>query len=269
MDKAQRMYRLPNNILRQKRSSLRTCGLHSLLLSGIIALLLAACSGATTPTRPVSKVPHPRPTPARSVGAIDFKKPVTYVALGASDAVGVGSNVPASQGYVPLIARHLAGGSHMLDLGVSGILLHEALSRELPQVLNSSPQLITVWLVANDFIGGVSYQSYISDLNSLLSQLHTKTQARIVMANLPDITRLPALRNQTPSQKTLILQAVKHWDQGIAQAATRYDVTLVDLLQDGSEITDHPEYISSDGFHPSTQGYARLANLFWQAIRAA
>lgn len=263
------MHHLPNTISQQKRSTLRTCGLRYLLLGGMIALLFAACSNATTSTRPVSKVAHPSTTPVQPIGAIDFKKPITYVALGASDAVGVGSNAPASQGYVPLIAARLPSGSHALNLGVSGILLHEALSRELPRVLSASPQLITVWLVANDFIDSVSYQSYISDLNSLLSQLHTKTQARIVMANLPDITRLPALRKETPAQKMLILQAVKQWDRGIAQVAARYDVTLVDLLRDGSELTAHPEYISSDGFHPSTQGYTRLASLFWQAIQTA
>ena len=263
------MYRLPNIISQQKHSAFTTRGIHGLLLCGIVALLLAACSGVTTSTRPVHKVSHPRPTPVRPIGVIDFRKPLTYVALGASDAVGVGSSAPTSQGYVPLIAGRLPGGSHVLNLGISGILLHDALSQELPRVLSASPQLITVWLVANDFVGGVSYQSYIDDLNSLLSQLHTKTQARIVMANLPDITRLPALRSETPARKALILEAVKQWDQGIARVATRYNVTLVDLLQDGSDLTNHPEYISSDGFHPSTKGYHRLANLFWQAIQTA
>lgn len=263
------MYRLPNNISQPEHSALTTRGLHSLLLCGMFALLLAACSGATSHTRPVSKVPHASPTPMQSTGALDFNKPITYVALGASDAVGVGSKIPASQGYVPLIAAHLPNGSHALNLGVSGILLHEALSRELPRVLSASPQLITIWLVANDFIDSVSYQSYIGDLNSLLSQLHTKTRARIVMANLPDITRLPALHNEASAQKALILQAIKQWDRGIAQVAARYDVTLVDLLRDGSELTDHPEYISNDGFHPSARGYTRLASLFWQAIQTA
>jgi len=40
-------------------------------------------------------------------------------------------------------------------------------------------------------------------------------------------------------------------------------------LQDGNELTAHPEYIGSDGFHPSAQGYARLASLFWKAIQTA
>jgi acyl-CoA thioesterase I len=87
------------------------------------------------------------------------------------------------------------------------------------------------------------------------------------MANLPDLTRLPTFGNETSDQKTRLLQAVEQWDQGIAQAAAHYRVTLINLLQDGSEITAHPDYISGDGFHPSAQGYVHLAALFWQAIQ--
>ena len=116
-------------------------------------------------------------------------------------------------------------------------------------------------------MGGVFYNDYMRDLNTLLRRLHTSTHARIVMADLPDLTRLPAFANQTPAQKAQMLQAIQHWNKGIAQLARQYIVVLLDLFSHGSEITAHPEYIGFDGFHPSTLGYARLANYFWQAIK--
>jgi acyl-CoA thioesterase-1 len=192
--------------------------------------------------------------------------PVTYVALGASDAVGIGSNIPGSQGYVPLVAAHLPKGSHLINLGISGIQLHEALSQELPLALTTSPNLITIWLVANDFIDGVAYDNYLHDLNTLLQQLHVSTHARIVMANLPDLTLLPAYANEAPSQKSQMIVAIQKWNKGIAQLAKKYGVALVDLFSQGSQITAHPEYISGDGFHPSPSGYVQLANYFWQVI---
>src|SRR5207249_4570183 len=94
-----------------------------------------------------------------------------------------------------------------------------------------------------------------------------KTRARIVMANLPNLTLLPAYGRDTPGQKARMLQNIRHWDQGIAQVAGQDKVAIVNLLQDGSELTAHPEYISGDGFHPSSQGYIRLAQLFWQVIQ--
>lgn len=256
------------NTLRHHYHLLGTRSFSYLLLCTLVALLVA-CTQATNTARPTGHAPATRPVATGTAVKSVFSKPVTYVALGASDAVGVGSNEPGSQGYVPLIAAHLPQGSHSLNLGISGIRLHEALSEELPLALNTSPQLVTIWLVTNDFVDGVSYQSYISDLNTLLLQLHAKTRARIVMANLPDLTLLPAFSHETTAQKAQLLLAIDQWDRGIAQLATRYGVTLVNLLQDRSEITDHPDYISGDGFHPSALGYARLAQLFWQAIQTS
>jgi acyl-CoA thioesterase-1 len=238
----------------------------SLWLIGLIfALLLAACSATA---QPQSIASHSQAGPTTQLTAIPLPTgPVTYVALGASDAVGVGSNFPGSQGYVPLIAAHLPNGSHMINLGISGIHLHEALTEELPLALTTSPNLVTIWLVANDFVAGVTYGDYVHDLNMLLQHLHTGTHARIAMANLPDLTRVPAFANESSTQKSQMLRAIQRWNAGIAQLAKVYGVVLVDLFIHGSELTAHPEYVSFDGFHPSPSGYARLANYFWQAIK--
>ncbi len=238
----------------------------------MLALLLicSACSAQTTGD-PVSK---PAPTaqaqqPAQPVTGQQLLAhgPVTYVALGASDAVGVGSNKPGSQGYVPLIADRLPKGSHLLNLGVSGIKLHAALQQELPLALSTSPRLITIWLVANDFVAGVKYNDYMQDLETLLKQLRGGTQARIVMANLPDLTKVPAFSRRTADQKATMLTQIQRWNAGIATVATRYHIALVDLFLRGGALTTHPEYISVDGFHPSPSGYVQLANYFWDAIK--
>ncbi|HYK83983.1 MAG TPA: SGNH/GDSL hydrolase family protein [Ktedonobacteraceae bacterium] len=230
----------------------------------LVMFVLSACAtGGNSGT--TSTVTHASRTPVATT-KVTISGPITYVALGASDAVGVGSNQPGSQGYVPLLAARLPKGSHSINLGISGIHLHEALNEELPLALATSPQLVTIWLVANDFIGGVSYSDYIHDLDSLLSQLRTHTHANLVMANLPDLTRLPVFSNQTAAQKAQMLQQIQHWNAGIATLAARYNVTLVDLYSHGSQLTAHPEYISGDGFHPSPSGYVQLADIFWQAI---
>jgi len=211
-----------------------------------------------------------RQTPTQPVtGQQALSGPVTYVALGASDAVGVGSNQPGSQGYVPLVATHLPKGSHAINLGISGIHLHEALMQELPLALNLAPDLVTIWLVSNDFIAGVPYASYMHDLDTLLKQLRAGTHARLVMANLPDFTRLPAFANLTATQKSTMVTNIKRWNAQIAVLAGHYHVTMVDLFSQNSQLISHPEYISADGFHPSPLGYVQLANAFWQAIQSA
>lgn len=236
------------------------------LLLVVILLSIACSSGGTTSSNSPSTT-QPKATGTRSPVRVHLASgPITYVAMGASDAVGVGSNQPGAQGYVPLVATHLPRGSHLVNLGISGIRLHEALSKELPIALSTSPELVTVWLVANDFVGGVTYEAYMHDLNTLLAQLHTHTHAGLVIANLPDLTRLPAFSSLSFTQKEQMLVQIKRWNTGIATAAAHYDVSLADLFSHGSELTAHPEYISGDGFHPSPRGYMRLANIFWAAI---
>ncbi len=236
------------------------------LLLCILAFIYSACSTSSTPnitSTPKLTAIATQPATAQQI----LGRPVTYVALGASDAVGVGTNQPGSQGYVPLVATHLQKGSHLINLGISGIRLHEALTQELPLALDTSPNLITIWLVANDFVGGVQYDGYMKDLNSLLQQLRAGTKARIVMANLPDLTRLPAFSGQSASQKAKTVVEIQRWNTTIATIAVHYDVTLVDLFSHQSQLTAHPEYISGDGFHPSPAGYVQLSNYFWNAIK--
>ena len=236
-----------------------------LLFTCLIIGFITACGVSGTTAQPV-KTPTPQTVQQPVTGQQVTSGPVTYVALGASDAVGVGSNEPGSQGYVPLIESRLPSGSHLVNLGISGIRLHEALARELPLALTTSPTLITVWLVVNDFVDGVPYNSYMPDLDTLLKQLRAGTKSRIVMANLPDLTLLPAFSHSSASQKAATVAAIKKWNAEIASTAARYHVTIVDLFSHNSQLTAHPEYISGDGFHPSPAGYVQLANYFWQAI---
>src|SRR5256886_12120342 len=230
----------------------RTRPIHFFCILLVFTFILTACSNVPTQSsnaHPVQQKRTTQSTPIFMPGG-----PVTYVALGASDAVGIGSNIPGSQGYVPLVAAHLPKKSHLINLGISGIQLHEALSQELPLALTTSPNLITIWLVANDFIGGVTYDNYLHDLNTLLQQLHVSTHARIVLANLPDLTRLPAFANETPSQKAQMLVAIQKWNKEIAQLAKKYAVAVCGLFSQRREINTQPRVINWGGVYPHTAG---------------
>ena len=199
---------------------------------------------------------------------------VNYVALGASDAVVVGATDPNRTAYVPIIISRLPKDAATLNLGISGETLHQALTDEMPQAISAQPTLVTVWLVGNDFKDCVSLQQYGADLNTLLTQLQQQTHAKVFVANAPDFSALPALRAQVgsgsfcgaPATLASVRSQAQQWNRVIAAAVLAHHDTLVDLFNSG--LSSHPDYISSDGFHPSDQGYLALANLFWSAIRA-
>src|SRR5579859_6808968 len=102
----------------------------TLALLTVVALTFSACAasgGTSTTATPVTRATGT----ATSRTTHLISGPITYVAMGASDAVGVGSTQPGSQGYVPLLATRLPKGSHLVNLGISGIHLHDALTEEL------------------------------------------------------------------------------------------------------------------------------------------
>jgi acyl-CoA thioesterase-1 len=247
------------NLMRRHRSYRRRGGLAPLAFALLVILTACGSSSAT----------HAAATPTATHAAS-----VVYVALGASDAVGVGAEDPNTQGYVPRLIARLPADAYALNLGVSGYKVHDALQTKLPTALNVHPTLVTVWLAANDFRGCTPLSQYTADLNALLDQLRSGTKAQVFVANLPDMSLLPAMRPGSQllgachqTQTTLQLRAeTQTWNDAIAQSVTGHGDDLIDLYR--AELASHPEYISGDGFHPTAQGYLRLADLFWAEIQA-
>lgn len=234
----------------------------ALIVGAVMLLLLLAACGSPS-TRAGGTVPTATHQPS-----------VIYVALGASDAVGVGADDPNTQGYVPRIIAHLPADAAALNLGISGIVLHDALTRELPRALAAHPTLVTVWLAANDFRGCTDLASYTADLNTLLDQLHSGTKAQVFVADLPDMSLLPAMQPGAQDlgacfqnhDQAQIRAMVQQWDAAIATSVAAHGDTLVDLFN--GPLATHSDYISRDGFHPSSAGYAQIAELFWAQIQA-
>ena len=189
-------------------------------------------------------------------------KPTTYVALGASDAVGVGARDPATEGWVPRFGARLGADVRVVNLGISGSTLSQALDEQLGPAVDAQPDIVTVWLAVNDLNARVPLQGYAADLDMLLGQLET-THARVLVGNVPDLGGLAAYRGIDPRP---LKAEVDRWNLVIADTVARHGATLVDLYSTWQEVALHPEYLSADGFHPSSEGYQALADLFGQVV---
>jgi acyl-CoA thioesterase I len=213
-----------------------------LLALAISALVLGACAPTAAPS-----------------------KPLTYVAIGASDAVGVGARDPDTEGWVPRFGARLQGNARVVNLGVSGSTLSQALDEQLGPALDAQPDIVTVWLAVNDLNARVPLERYAADLDRLLGAL-ASTRARVLVGNVPDLARLPVFSARDQAR---VRAEVDRWNQVIATTADRHGARVVDLHSRWSELAEHPEYVAQDGFHPSSEGYARLAELFSETLNAA
>src|SRR5438034_8871170 len=96
-----------------------------------LALMLAACASppAATKTATPARTPTPTlfittsaPTPSPTATPPPFR----YVAIGASDTVGVGASDPRTGSWPARIAARLPAGADYVNLGVSGSLASQA-----------------------------------------------------------------------------------------------------------------------------------------------
>jgi lysophospholipase L1-like esterase len=188
-------------------------------------------------------------------------RPLTYVALGASDAVGVGAPDPERDGWVPRFGAALGPGARVINLGVSGSTLAQALREQLEPAVEADPDVVTVWLAVNDLVGRVPLDRYAADLDRLLERL-AATDARILVGNVPDLTPVAGRSGVDPAT---LRAEIARWNAAIADVAGRHGAEVVDLNVHWRELAEHPEYVSVDGFHPSQAGYARLAEIFAEA----
>jgi acyl-CoA thioesterase-1 len=192
-------------------------------------------------------------------------KPLVYVALGASDAVGIGATDPGRESWVSVLAAQMPAGTRLVNLGISGSLLRDALAQQLPVALDAAPDVVTVWLAVNDFNARVPLDQYTAQLDTLLGTLATRTTAHVLVANVPNLMAVP-LYDQIP--RDLLRAELARWNAAIAASAERHGVTLVDLYELGPELARRPDLVGADGFHPSTEGHRRLAEVMWATITA-
>jgi acyl-CoA thioesterase I len=188
----------------------------------------------------------------------------TYVAIGASDAFGIGTDDPAYDNWPTLLVADLGGHMHVVNLGIPGATLAQAIRDELPVALDGHPEIVTVWLAVNDLADGVALNEYSTLLTTLLTQLRTQTHARVYVGNVPDLTLLPYFRDQDPDA---LRARIGQWNVVIAASCAATGAHLVDLSAYSAQLAQHPDYVASDGLHPSTLGADALAQAFAKVIK--
>jgi lysophospholipase L1-like esterase len=191
-------------------------------------------------------------------------EPAVYVALGASDAVGVGAHDMARHSWPAVVHAGLPEGTQLLNLGISGATLSDVLRAEMLPAVDARPRWVSIWPGVNDLSRNVPLTTFSRQLDEILGRLSqpkvavTSPPPMLIVLNLPDLRQLPALAFIDPM---LLDRTVQQWNAEIARIAERHGAMLVDLYSYRAEFAAHPEYVSADGFHPSTEGYRRIAEL--------
>lgn len=208
---------------------------------------------------------------------------LSYTAIGASDAIGMGASV-AQKGYVYQLRDSLREYIEEVpfeNLGVAGFVASEMVEYTLNPAVESQADIVTIWVGGNDFVEHLEnyfrHQSILSvrdfraEIVTLLSTLESESPtSQVYIGDLPDMTQLPAIQEYIGSdtsspQYQAASDIVDSINVAIAEEADRYGAHLV-KLSSKANFTADPLNISDDGFHPNDQGYGEMTELFWASI---
>ena len=223
-----------------------------LVSASVLVTVLAGCDPGNVGQQ-VQSDPNPMTT-----------GPIVYVALGDSTGSGVGAR---NGGYVARVFQRIEErrpGSQLSNLCVSGATTADVLRGQLDRGVEMNPDLVTLGIGVNDIGHGISLDQFSRNYEQILSTLKEKTHAKIVVSNLPDVSsapRIPAfMRNEYQRQ-------IVQFSRRLEEIASRHGVTIFDIYTiTTQELASHPEYFSSDGFHPSDEGYQLWADKMWPTL---
>ncbi|HEV7905550.1 MAG TPA: SGNH/GDSL hydrolase family protein [Pyrinomonadaceae bacterium] len=193
--------------------------------------------------------------------------PVAYVAFGDSTGVGVGAR---RGGYVARLFERIErvrAGSSVRNFCVSGAETADVLRGQLTRLDATRPTLITLGIGINDISHGIAPEQFARNYEEIVTRLKSKTDAPIVVTNIPDISTAPRVPVFLHDQ---VQARIRVFNEHISEIAKRHELLLVDTYDMSREvIPNHPEFFSPDGFHPSDEGYEYWAKMMWPTVKEA
>jgi lysophospholipase L1-like esterase len=171
---------------------------------------------------------------ARALPA-DRTASVIYVALGDSTVEGVGASSPTANyvGRLHARLRTVYPNARVENLGTAGATSADVVTGQLDRGIALGPHLVTLSVGPNDLTDRVPVGHYEQNVERILGR-------RTVEFN-----------------------------EALARQARRWGIEPVDLhAASRRELPERPDYVWSDGYHPSDAGYARWAELLWPSVQA-
>jgi lysophospholipase L1-like esterase len=186
---------------------------------------------------------------------------IRYVALGDSLSAGVGSS-DVEHTIVYQYAKKLSATGAAVDvvnLAWPGDETEEVVANQLPAAIEQRPDYVTVFIGINDIHEKRSFTHYRNNLTLILNELLTKTNANIVIINLPYLGYKSLIG--FPFDVLLDVRT-KQFNGVISLLPKNNRVHIVDLYTGSKQkLNTRSANYAADSFHPSDLGYMLWAGI--------
>lgn len=238
-------------------------------LVGLLAVVIVSCAAVscTASKSTTAGAPPVNPTATR-----------LYVAIGGSDARGVGTDDPLRESWPQDVFRSLPANYRLVNLGIPDATAATAVTESLPTATSLHPAVVTVWLGLNDILTQVPVTTYQSALTTLVHALRAGG-ATVLVGTVPPVDQLPAYLDclggggacsglvQPVPSRTQVVAAVAAYNAAVTAVTAREGAVLVDLHAAALAAPAPSSLISADGINPSVTGAQMIASRFTAAIK--
>lgn len=189
---------------------------------------------------------------------------VRYIAAGDSTAVGEGAS-SVEQTYTYQLVKELSKTNEVThsNVAVRGAKTQDVINKQLSQIIEFSPDVVTISIGANDNTHLVSSDSIYENYQEMIERLLSETKAKIYITNIPNFTGATLLprvavavlehRSKSLNPKLLALE----------NAPGNERIKIINIHDFGwDKFPDRSVTYSFDYFHPSDVGYKNWADAF-------
>jgi lysophospholipase L1-like esterase len=207
--------------------------------------------------------PATKPGPSGAIGRCE----ITYLALGDSTGVGVGSK--SGRSYVDRLFDQInreRPGSSVVNRSQIGADAQQVLGEQMTVLSIVNPSLVTLEIGANDLLRHARKKEFAKRYESIVAGLRRRATRTIILMNIPDFSRSPVV---SPNARHSTRRRIAAFNKRIEIIGRKYRVAVVDLYARTPAFSRDPARVSSDGIHPSDAGYEFWTRAVWPIIQTS
>ena len=185
--------------------------------------------------------------------------PTSYTLLSLGDSYTIGETVSEQERWpVQLAARlsqeslHVAPPRILAQTGWTTDELAQAIANQEPL---GQYDLVTLLIGVNNQYRGWSLDTCTREFGQLLAtagQACTQGASGVIAVSIPDWGVMPFAKDRDVVQ---IARDIDDFNAAQRQVCQDLDITWIDITTSSRNVAEHPEWIASDGLHPSGAMY--------------